>query len=107
LIRTLEVGQAAYINRGGVTYLQVKRLVLGPAAVTGRSSPAPRRSSEPGQIHVPAADRTDEGARAGVHAGGTARQGQPDVRPVLDAAFGPDPVTTQHASVADNQESRP
>ena len=31
IIRGLDVGQAAYIYRGGVTYVQVKRLVAGPA----------------------------------------------------------------------------
>jgi hypothetical protein len=33
VIRRLDVGQAAYIYRGGVTYTQVKRLVAGPAAL--------------------------------------------------------------------------
>lgn len=31
IIRGLDVGQAAYLYRGGVTYVQVKRLVAGPA----------------------------------------------------------------------------
>src|SRR6266702_3205232 len=35
LIRSLDVGQTAYIYRGGVTYVQVKRLVGGPAALPG------------------------------------------------------------------------
>ena len=35
LIRSLDVGQAAYIYRGGVTFVQVKRLVGGPAALPG------------------------------------------------------------------------
>ncbi len=34
LIRALDVGQAAYIYRGGTTYVQVKRLVAPPAAVS-------------------------------------------------------------------------
>ena len=33
LIRALNVGQAVYIYRGGVTYVQVKRLVTAPAAL--------------------------------------------------------------------------
>ena len=33
IIRSLDVGQAAYIYRGGVTYVQVKRLVAAPAAL--------------------------------------------------------------------------
>ena len=38
LIRGLDVGQAAYIYRGGVTYVQVKRLVAGPAELAGPGS---------------------------------------------------------------------
>jgi hypothetical protein len=33
LIRGLDIGQAAYLYRGGVTFTQVKRLVAGPAAL--------------------------------------------------------------------------
>jgi hypothetical protein len=86
LIRALAVGQAAYIYRGGVSYVQVKRLVAGPAQL----SPAPA-------ARVPAA----AGAAA---AGGMARPdaaGQPgeppgvrplaDIGPLLDEAFGPEP----------------
>ena len=44
LIRGLAVGQAAYIYRGGVSYVQVKRLVAGPAqlAAARRSRRRPR-----------------------------------------------------------------
>jgi hypothetical protein len=35
LIRSLDVGQVAYIYRGGVTFIQVKRLIGGPAALAG------------------------------------------------------------------------
>jgi hypothetical protein len=45
IIRGLDVGQAAYIYRGGVTYVQVKRLVAGPAELAG---PAPGAGSEAG-----------------------------------------------------------
>ena len=38
LIRALDVGQAAYIYRGGATYVQVKRLVAAPAAVGGQTA---------------------------------------------------------------------
>ncbi len=33
LVRALGVGQAAYVHQGGVTYVQVKRLVAAPAAL--------------------------------------------------------------------------
>jgi hypothetical protein len=35
LIRRLDIGQAAYIYRGGVTFVQVKRLLAAPAALAG------------------------------------------------------------------------
>jgi hypothetical protein len=68
LIRDLDVGQAGYIYRGGITYVQVKRLVGGPAAVTGRPI-APATTTAP----VPE------------------RQALPDASSVLDAAFGSEP----------------
>jgi hypothetical protein len=42
IIRSLGTGQAAYIYRGGVTYVQVKRLIAAPAALT-------REPATPGQ----------------------------------------------------------
>ncbi|HEY6278768.1 MAG TPA: hypothetical protein VIX86_20850 [Streptosporangiaceae bacterium] len=80
LIRSLGVGQAAYIYRGGVTFVQVKRLIAAPAAVTGAR----------------AADRTPGAARpaaamAGQPAGRGAGDGParpPDAGPLLDEAFG-------------------
>jgi hypothetical protein len=71
LIRGLDVGQAAYIYRGGVTYVQVKRLVAAPAAVPVRPEPHP---AGPEEVAAVAAVRA-----------------LPDISPVLDAAFGPGP----------------
>jgi hypothetical protein len=67
LIRRLGVGQTAYIYRGGVTYIQVKRLVGQPAAVTGIPVTRPA-SGKPSSV--------------------AKRAELPDVGPVLDAAFG-------------------
>ena len=53
IIRALDVGQAAYIYRGGVTYVQVKRLVAGPAEL-------PRPAARPGPA---------EASRAGIVSG--------------------------------------
>lgn len=89
LIRTLDVGQAAYIYRGGVTYVQVKRLVGAPAAV-GRSAvgepvpPEPWRgeavgAAEAGGLAAAPAGRADLAAAA-----------LADVSAFLDAAFGPE-----------------
>ena len=47
LIRGLDVGQAAYIYRGGVTYVQVKRLVAGPAELAGPGLRRHRRRRSP------------------------------------------------------------
>ena len=49
LIRGLEAGQAAYIYRGGVTYVQVKRLVAGPAALPVPAGPDPAARHFAGQ----------------------------------------------------------
>ncbi len=75
LIRALDVGQAAYIYRGGVTYVQVKRLVTAPAALPGPgAAPAPRRA--------PAAAR----------AAPQRPRPLPDASAVLDEAFGAEPA---------------
>ena len=43
IVRALDVGQAAYVYRGGVTFVQVKRLVAAPAALpAGRPAPGAR-----------------------------------------------------------------
>jgi hypothetical protein len=106
LIRGLDVGQAAYIYRGGVTYVQVKRLVAGPAELagpaTGGTAAAGARSGE--QADVPAAGGPPAGpVPAGMPpapAGGPA-PGVPgsdpgatrpaDVSALLDEAFGEEP----------------
>jgi hypothetical protein len=41
LIRSLDTGQVAYIYRGGVTYIQVKRLIGSPPALPPATAPAP------------------------------------------------------------------
>ncbi len=76
LIRGLDVGQAAYIYRGGVTYTQVKRLVAGPAALT----------SAPAAAAAALADRDRSSPAVPVVADGPRL---PDVTPFLDEAFGP------------------
>jgi hypothetical protein len=70
LIRDLDVGQAGYIYRAGVTYIQVKRLVGSPAAVS-----APPVPPSPAVVAVPQP------------------LALPDVSSVLDAAFGSERVT--------------
>jgi hypothetical protein len=79
LIRALDVGQVAYIYRGGVTYVQVKRLVAAPAAL-----PAPlARPAAP----VRAASAGERRAEPLPDAGAV-----PEVRALLDEAFGPEPA---------------
>ena len=111
LIRGLDVGQAAYIYRGGVTYVQVKRLVAGPAELAGPGSGATAaagaRSGEQADVPPaggPPAGRPPAGAvPAGMPpapAGGPA-PGVPgsdpgatrpaDVSALLDEAFGEEP----------------
>jgi hypothetical protein len=79
LVRGLGVGQAAYVHQGGVTYVQVKRLVAAPAALPRAAArhaegPAPPR---PGAASTVPADAVPAPAEpmAGVSA-------------FLDEAFG-------------------
>ncbi|HVB43941.1 MAG TPA: hypothetical protein VNF47_14730 [Streptosporangiaceae bacterium] len=90
LIRTLDVGQVAYLYRGGVTYVQVKRLVASPAPVTVTVS-EPGRAAVPGPAQVSAREQAHEltgvpPSRLRADAAVTL----PDVSTVLDAAFGPE-----------------
>ena len=62
IIRGLDVGQAAYIYRGGVTYVQVKRLVAGPAELAG---PAPGAGPEAGLTPGGAGQRDPGGGAPG------------------------------------------
>jgi hypothetical protein len=89
LIRTLYVGQAAYIYRGGVTYVQVKRLVGAPAAV-GRSAVGEPVRPEP--WHGEAVGAAEAGGLATAPTGRAdlAAAALADVSAFLDAAFGPE-----------------
>ena len=78
IIRSLDTGQAAYIYRGGVTYVQVKRLVAAPAALT-REPMAPGLPVSTTPATRPAA------APAGQQ---PAAAPPPDASPLLDEAFG-------------------
>jgi hypothetical protein len=109
LIRRLGVGQAAYIYRGGVTFVQVKRLIAAPAALTevpaaarppGPGAPATVALS-PGPPPVPcpppAAAEPASGPAPGTPAPGAPAPGAPapgaprEVAALLDEAFGPEP----------------
>jgi len=79
LIRALDVGQAAYMYRGGVTYTQVKRLVAGPAALMPGRAGAP--AAGPAALRPPAARRPADGRGEPL----------PDATAFLDAALGPAP----------------
>jgi hypothetical protein len=90
LVRRLAVGQAAYIYRGGVTFVQVKRLVAAPAELPRLARPAADASWRatagvlPGEPGRPALDgrETEHGAAA-------RRPGPPpDAGSLLDEAFG-------------------
>jgi hypothetical protein len=75
LIRGQEAGQSAYIYRGGVTYVQIKRLTAGPAALPA----GPPASTA----------RAGSGGPAAVHRTPAAAGPQlADVSQFLDAAFG-------------------
>jgi hypothetical protein len=90
IIRGLDVGQAAYIYRGGVTYVQVKRVVAAPAAVPARAWPPP-----------------DDVAARPREAAGRAASRLPDVRQVLDAAFGPEASGRPSGPETSSRSGRP
>jgi len=94
LIRTLGVGQAGYIYRGGVTYVQVKRLLAAPAALARPAAPRWRPAGqEPGQrqqkpstgLPEPAAEPPADGAEHRAPRPASAATA------LLDEAFGPEP----------------
>ena len=78
LIRRLDVGQAAYIHRGGVTFVQVKRLTAAPPAL-------PREPVTPGEP-VGRSAATRPAARPAGREPRTAPP--PDAGSLLDQAFG-------------------
>jgi hypothetical protein len=95
LIRALEVGQAAYIYRGGVTFVQVKRLVVAPAALAGPVRPASGLTPAAGRTPASPAAQPMVGAAvpdARPVTGAAAREALPDASPLLDEAFGPEPT---------------
>ena len=81
LIRALDVGQAAYIYRGGVTYVQVKRLVTAPAALPppaagpARAPPAVARAAPAGP--GPARSRSPMSARCSTRPSARSRRRDP------------------------------
>jgi hypothetical protein len=72
LVRQLDVGQAAYIYRGGVTYVQVKRLVAAQPQLA--PPPAPRVPGQAGPVGC-------DPPRA------EGRESPPGLTPFLDEAF--------------------
>jgi hypothetical protein len=85
IIRALDIGQAAYIYRGGVSYTQVKRLVTGPAALRAVTS------ARPVQAAGGAAGKAGPDGRAAVpRPAATGGTRLPDVGAFLTEVFGPD-----------------
>jgi hypothetical protein len=88
IVRQLEVGQAAYVYRGGVTYVQVKRLAGRQAAL----APAPARDAAGGEgttMPLPVVPARRDGPPAGAGgAGGQWPTAPADASEVLDEAFG-------------------
>ena len=76
IVRRLDVGQAAYVYRGGVTYVQVKRLTGRQAALALAPASASASASAPAV------------ARGSPAAADTMPPAVPDAREVLDEAFG-------------------
>jgi hypothetical protein len=109
IIRRLRAGQVAHIYEGGVTYIQVKRLVAAPAAADPLAQRPRARSGAPTSgmatgSSPPAGVAAGSSPPAGMATGSPApaRIGLPDVRRVLDAAFGPEPPVMSTKAKAGN-----
>jgi hypothetical protein len=87
LIRRLDIGQVAHLDRGSVTFIQVKRLVAAPPAV----APAPVAAVRPATAAAAQPATVPAGAGPARAAGGAPAAELPDVSPLLDAAFGSEP----------------
>jgi hypothetical protein len=98
LVRRLDVGQTAYIYRGGVTFVQVKRLIAAPAALAGPplSDRAPAPVAADRAAPPPTPGPADQGT--GPHLPDAADQlvlpaaAAEEVTALLDEAFGPEPA---------------
>jgi hypothetical protein len=110
IVRSLEVGQAAYLYRGGVTYVQVKRVLAGPAALPGPlPAPGPQPAHRPGQAGLPppsapAGPPGQAGRRYPVPP--RSMPPPPDAGPLLDEIFGR-PVSHPAAPHGPGQATRP
>ena len=83
LLRRLDVGHAAYIYRGSVTFVQIKRLIAAPPALP--REPVPAAEPAPGPM-------TAARSPGDAPTGGTDRPASlPDAGPLLDEAFGGEP----------------
>jgi hypothetical protein len=94
LVRALDVGQVAYIYRGGVTYIQVKRLVAPPAALPAPGGGPRRPAAGAAEMQAPARPgpqppppRPESGRQPGPQR----QPALPDVGALLDEAFGTEP----------------
>jgi hypothetical protein len=93
LIRNLDIGQAAYIYRGGVTFVQVKRLVAAPAALAGTGPAVVVARGAGTQAGAGTQGDTGTQAGAGILAGADGLAGKDalaDASALLDEAFGPE-----------------
>jgi hypothetical protein len=80
LVRGLGVGQAAYVYQGGVTYVQVKRLIGAPAALPHVSAETPGAPGSSSSLGSWAAFRT-AGGPANPPAGADGAAAPPGSRP--------------------------
>jgi hypothetical protein len=98
IVRGLGVGQAAYVHQGGVSFVQVKRLVGAPAALSNvdARSPVAASGANSRAATTPAA-ASAAGTTVAPAAPGPAGPGAPparapaDVTAFLDEAFGSEP----------------
>ncbi len=93
-IRRLGTGQAAYLYRGGATFIQVKRLVAHQAALAGAAVPGAPAGAGSASQQVRPADRPTVGPEDTAvrpEDRPTAPAALPDISRLMDEAFGPGP----------------
>jgi hypothetical protein len=87
IVRSLDAGQTAYVYRGGVTFIQIKRVVAAPAALPGPGPAADRDRPGPATKVAGPRPRPAVGP-AGPDRPVPARPVPADAGALLDEAFG-------------------
>jgi hypothetical protein len=107
IVRRLDVGQVAYVYRGGVTFLQIKRLTGKQAAIgrgsvatapAGPADPADGAAGRPADLTRPAAGAADGARRPSRWLADADASGEPPTMPL--PVIGADPRAAAFSGAA-------